>query len=747
MHKRLLSAIVIVAMLAFVLPAVAGGATVASKAADDAPAAARRDHKPHPLGVKTAALKQTALRKQLKEKLTGKPDNSVVEVSDGQFVKLDLEGEDPVWTMLGEFANFPRNNIAEPDRRYDNSTIWEPDFSRDYFLDLLFDDSDGANSMRNFFLEQSSGTYTVYGDVTEWVTVPEGYAYYDDSVGGEDTSTNVWMFLQDMADGWYQMQIDAGKTPPEIDAYLAGLDVLDRYDWDGDGNFNEPDGYIDHFQALHAGEGEEGGGGELGDEAIWSHSWYANYADIDKTGPSPEFLLGGLQIGDSGYWIGDYTIQPENGGVGVFTHEFSHDLGVPDLYDYNYRENSTGFWTLMSSGSWLSDGTFDIGSKPGHLGAWEKYLLGWLDYEYIFAGGRGTFVLGPSAHKTTAAQGLFVILPDYAATEYIGAPYAGSKFYFSGAANNLRNNMKKAFTLPAGATLSAKVNYGIEVGYDYASLIVSTDGGANWNTVPTNLSNSSVEANSIEGFSGGWVDLTADLSAYAGDVMLGFQYITDGGVSEAGFMIDELAITGYGVDGAEADAGWTFGGFRVTSGTEQMAYEHYYLAENKAYWGYDEVLRGGCYNFGFLNNPMLGNFVERFSYQDGMLVSYWNTRYDNNDTDPARPGTGMLLYVDSHPRPLSAPGGSWRNRVQTYDSTFSLDPTEAFTLHRYSKPSKLPSQPGVREFNDMVSYWTASNPYGSVKTPSTGTKIRIDGVSASGQFMQITVSASKNAAK
>ena len=65
-----------------------------------------------------------------------------------------------------------------------------------------------------------------------------------------------------------------GKTPAEIDAYLSQFDVWDRYDYDGDGNFNEPDGYIDHFQAVHAGEGEETGGGAQGADAIWSHRWY-----------------------------------------------------------------------------------------------------------------------------------------------------------------------------------------------------------------------------------------------------------------------------------------------------------------------------------------------------------------------------------------------------------------------------------------------------------------------------------------
>ena len=50
--------------------------------------------------------------------------------------------------------------------------------------------------------------------------------------------------------------------------------------------------------------------------------------------------------------------------------------------------------------------------------------------------------------------------------------------------------------------------------------------------------------NGIDGFSGGWVDLTADLSAYSGDVLLGFRYWTDGGVTETGSWSTTSPITG-----------------------------------------------------------------------------------------------------------------------------------------------------------------------------------------------------------
>ena len=79
---------------------------------------------------------------------------------------------------------------------------------------------------------------------------------------------------------------------------FSQFDIWDRYDYNGNGNFDEPDGYIDTFQSVHAGEGEEAGGGALGAEAIWSHSWYAYYKLKGIAGPAFN-LLGGVQIGDS----------------------------------------------------------------------------------------------------------------------------------------------------------------------------------------------------------------------------------------------------------------------------------------------------------------------------------------------------------------------------------------------------------------------------------------------------------------
>jgi immune inhibitor A len=458
-----------------------------------------------------------------------------------------------------------------------------------------------------------------------------------------------------------------------------------------------------------------------------------------------------VQIGDSSFWLNKYTVQPENGGVGVFAHEYGHDLGLPDLYDYT-GENGTGFWTIMSSGSWLSQSDEDIGSEPNHFGVWEKFQLGWLNYEVAVAGSKSEHKLGPAETNTKQAQGLFVVLPPKEVVEQIADPYSGEHFYYSGAGNNLDNVMYKPVTLAAGSSLSAMANVAIEYAWDYAYLIISTDGGTSWESVETNLSttddpNGQNFGYGITGSSGGnWIPLTADLSAYTGDVLIGFRYWTDGYVVEPGFMVDDIAITGYPLDDAESDVGWTFAGFSLTTGTESAFYSNYYVAEFRQYRGYDAGL-ANAYNFGWVGDPDLYNWVEHFPYQDGLLISYWDNSFtDNNVGANCAAGRcgGLLLPVDAHPEALyDGLGNVWRNRTQTYDATFGLEPTDEITLHKYGVPSTHPSLPAVPVFDDRNSYYDPANPMGSVIVPNTGTQIRVKSVSAHGSFMQVEVRPAK----
>ncbi|MET9732907.1 immune inhibitor A domain-containing protein [Streptomyces sp. NPDC006458] len=673
-----------------------------------------------------------------------------------KYVELGHEKTDKIFTILVEFGDQtdPRyggtpgplhNKIAQPDRADDNSTAWQADYSREHFQDLYF--GSGTDSMKKYYEKQSSGRYSIEGEVQDWVKVPYNEARYGSNACDPDNCA--WFAVQDGVTAWAEGQKAAGKTDAEIKAKLAQYDQWDRYDHDGDGNFNEPDGYIDHFQIVHAGEDESAGGGAQGEDAIWAHRWYAFGSDAGATGPEGN-KLGGTQIGDSGIWVGDYTIQPENGGLGVFAHEYGHDLGLPDHYDTSGGDNSTGFWTLMSSGSWLGTGKDTIGDLPGDMTAWDKLQLGWLDYEVAKAGTFSRHKLGVAEYNNRHSQALVVKLPKKKVTTPIVTPAQGTKQWWSGSGNDLRNTLTRSVDLTgkASATLTLDGWWAIERDYDYAYAEVSTDGGANWKALDGTADGQPIgrdgsNAPALTGFSETYKKLSYSLDAYAGKkIGLRFRYVTDGGVAENGFAADSIVVTADGAalfsDNAEGDdAGWTKNGFSRIGASITNDYDQFYIAENRQYVSYDKTLKVGPYNFGFASKP---SWVEHYPYQNGLLIWKWDTSQVDNNTSK-HPGTGLLLPVDSHSAPLKwADGTTLRSRIQSYDSPFSLYRTDGMTLHKADVATVFPSKKGVSVFNDHTStYYSSATPLAGVKITDTNTKIQIVKEAVNGSSMVLVV--------
>jgi immune inhibitor A len=595
---------------------------------------------------------------------------------------------------------------------------------------MLFSDQAGANSLTNYYAKQSSGRYSVTGAVTDWVKVPYNEAYYGSNEAPEGDAAT-WKLIRDAAAAW------TGDK-----SQLSQYDVWDRYDYDGDGNFNEPDGYIDHFQVVHAGQGEEEGGGAQGGDAIWSHRWYAYYTHYGSTGPSYN-RAGGVQIPGTDLWVGDYTIEPENGGVAVFAHEYGHDLGLPDHYDTSYRgENSSAFWGLMSSGSWLGDDQVEgIGDKPNDMSAWDKLQLGWLNYEVADRASE-TFKLGPSEYNTRQAQGLVVPLPNK--TKTIELPQAADgQAYWSTMGDNINTAMtlKTPVALPAGSspTLDFSTWYDIEAGYDYVYVEASTDGGTTWSRLSNDLTGNDA---GIDGSSGGtWVPASFDLAKYAGQsVLLRLNYLTDGGVALKGLLADEITVNAGGTvlfdDGAGDGTNWNLSGFKVTNGTQTSSHPTYYIAENKGYRSYNSVLQTGPYNFGFLRTRP--DWVEHFPYQEGLLISYWDESQTDNNVGE-HPGEGLILPIDAHPQPMKwRDRSNMRTRIQVYDATFDVPgTTDRVTLHKNGVSTTFGGLPEVSRFADSDTYWYASKPDAGVKLQDTGTAITVTG--ESGNVMEVTV--------
>ncbi len=789
MNRRITRVVGTVAALGLAALAVPGAATAVPGTDDLTPLASeprlRPDNHRDPLMAKRTALRQRAVDDLVagKARTVGKGKNRTIRLADGTEVDYPVNRTAQLLTFLIEFGDgegnpaFPdntagplHNEIAEPGTD-DNSTYWKSDFSRQHFLDMFFNgmpEQDGE-SFHDVYDEMSSGRFDLRGDVSDWVQVEHPAAYYQEAVDddedpttppiGEENGASMTAFLTDGSDAWYDAQIAAGKSPAEIEEYLQGFDVWDRFDYDDDGDYNEPDGYIDHFQAIHAGEGEEAGAATWN---IWSHR-----SSVNQNGDvGPDFNKnGGVEIGDSGLWIRDYTTEPENGGLGVFAHEFGHDLGLPDYYDTVDGDNSTGFWNLMSSGSWMGHGDGSTGTTPNHMGATEKLFLGWYgtDDLAIVDGDKAPeqVVLGPSYHATsTGAQAVAVTLPKGQATVEVVEPDAGggTHYLYSGNGDHrTATATSQAVTVPAeDPTFSARVSYSIEDDWDYAHLKVSSDGGATWTYVETNRStttdpNQQNAGFGITGCSGvrtegvcdnAWADLTADLTAYAGDeVLLQLEMFNDAAYHELGFSIDTVELGGELVadfeDGAED---WTLDGFRLMEGASyDVVYDQYYIAENRQYQGYDRTLAEGPYSYDYPESAP--NKVDQFPYQDGLLVWYANGLYLDNNTS-SHPGGGQALPVDANPEyevwlrgDTGAPASYGSGRLNAYDATFDVDRTDALSLVSENAATDgltydVEARPGVSVFDDTDpdAYWDDSYGRGgwySTKVAGEGVMIQV----------------------
>ncbi|MEV1128492.1 immune inhibitor A domain-containing protein [Agromyces sp. NPDC049794] len=643
----------------------------------------------------------------------------------------------------GNVQNGPlHNNIPDPAtyELEDNNTMWVPDFSSEHFNKMLFTDEgitervrpdltgpDGqpgidisGYTMKAMYEEMSRGAYTVTGEATPWVTVPHSEAYYGASLCflNEEGEYEAGA-IQDMQ-GHPENPLGPGQLPIDAVAALADAqpdfpwdeyDIEDQGDRDGDGNFLEPDGVIDHVVLVHAGEDKSGGGGAEGTYAIWAHS---------------SAVTGGAKIPGTDLMLSNYIVQPEDSGVGVFAHEYGHDLGLPDLYDTSGAGSSdVDFWDLMSSGS-HSGPIFQ--SMPTHMGLWDKWVLGWADPLVLNPGAetRDVKVGQTSRPKKGTKDGVKINLPDKVIT--LTEPHSGENAWYTGADQDwadLRLGRTIA-DVPADAKFWMWNDYVIEADWDYGFVEVSTDGGSSW-TEQKVYAEDGTEVSTPDGYadpnkrmvdyggkkygltgdSHGWKHQYVDLTAYAGQTIdLRLRLATDAAYQDRGWFSDDFSLTSAGTevwadDVESGENGWTpevasfttttGPGWRMDTGTSVKA--QYYLVEWRNFDGFDEGLKY-AYNSVYSVDAWK---VEKLAYNaPGALVWYRDTTYGNsnqiltNETAlPSFGAKGGLLIVDSHFNPLQRTGAAadadpttlnvMPSRAQSSNAAFGLSETYPFT--------------------------------------------------------------------
>jgi len=195
----------------------------------------------------------------------------------------------------------------------------------------------------------------------------------------------------------------------------------------------------------------------------------------------------------------------------------------------------------------------------------------------------------PATFETTVQQYAadYYELPESGSFEidFSGAPVvsllgaaapSGEMVWAAQRANDSNPRLTRAVDLRDvdAATLTYRVFADIELGYDFAYVSASTDGGQVWQPLVgermqgldpgDDPSGSALTERFYTGRTRAWLDETIDLTPFAGqEILLRFEYVTDPILTYAGLALDDIAIEAIGFrDDAETlDAGWTAEGF------------------------------------------------------------------------------------------------------------------------------------------------------------------------------------------
>lgn len=634
-----------------------------------------------------------------------------------------------VLAIMVEYSDYKHGQIQP-----DETTLYYDDYSKEHYQNMLFGDDgytgpNGENfiSMKQYYEEQSGGTLIINGTVTDWYTAPETAAYY----GASTDEANDARPRELVADALKELAND-----PSIN--LADFDKIDRYDLDGDGNYHEPDGMIDYLLVIHAGVGEEAGGGSLGSDAIWSHRW----------------TLGGLYSipgteyqDDEGntrnYYAYDYIINPEDGSAGVFCHEFGHDLGLPDEYDTQYSSGTSepiSRWSLMSSGSW--SGTIQ-GTEPTGISPYSRQILQQtyggnfqnqtvLNYDELTS--KGTTIQLNSASQT--GEVIRINLPDLELP--ITTPVSGEYVYWSGKGvdgTNLYHTLTTTVDLSSATNpaFQFKAWYDIEEGWDFAYVQVKEVDSEIWTIIPGNITTSNhdpeaeiIVPHGLTGTSDGWADIYFGLSQYNGkEVEIQLVYATDNYTYGQGIYVDDLMVLDHEEvlfsNEAESIDNVVLDGFIHDKGVQYAT--NYYLIEWRTHTGVDE---------GLAHNSVLGT---NFAYDEGMVVWYVNEYYTEN-WGASHPGGGFLSVIDADQRNIQ---WIWDDQTTTYASNVYQMHDAAFNSKGGSKfvvdASDYYGRQAVDKYGSATPHFKDKTDYMNQELPTLGSKLQQLGITA-----QITAS-------
>lgn len=211
-----------------------------------------------------------------------------------------------------------------------------------FFHETGFSLDGGTGCVTEYFVDNSKGQFVPHFDVYGPITLKNNRAYY----GGNDSNGN-----------------DKKPEMMVVEACDQLNDSIDftKYDMNNDG-------LIDNVYVIYAGVGEASSDVK---ESVWPHQY-----DVRSAGTTVRYDGKTLAAyGCCNEWV-LYGSDNYVDGIGTFVHEFSHVLGLPDLYSTSYglyRARTPGAWSCLDYGPYNNNGR-----TPPAYSIFERNAMEWI---------------------------------------------------------------------------------------------------------------------------------------------------------------------------------------------------------------------------------------------------------------------------------------------------------------------------------------------------------------------------------
>lgn len=282
-------------------------------------------------------------------KLLGQPGElPVTEWTNGVTRKMKIRDDSTLFPHMGSpkalviLVEFTDTTFTLPDPKASFNDYLNNETGN--IVDRGHGENRNAKGVKGYFKDMSFGQFTPQFDVVGPVKLSHPLRYY--GAGNDNMSRLI------------------------PDACSAVNDSVDFSQYDSNG-----DGYVDLVYVIYAGHSESEAGNSTDD--IWPKSGYSDFGTFDGKKV--------YRYGVNNELNGRETSKNKLiNGIGLFCHEFSHTMGLPDIYatsgapGYNKDNFGMEFWDLMDGGEYVHSGRF-----PTAYTSWEREVMGWMNVDTL----------------------------------------------------------------------------------------------------------------------------------------------------------------------------------------------------------------------------------------------------------------------------------------------------------------------------------------------------------------------------